>query len=207
MVDPLSCPATGTTINEEPLVHVIESVLTPDECQTIIDVAKPHMKRAVVSSGKGGVESPGRSGANHWVKHNTSPEIHSIVERISEIVGMPLSHAESLQVIYYSETQQYRPHFDAYDLDSESGKRCTANGGQRLITALIYLNDVEKGGGTVFPKIEQTVDAKQGRMVVFHNCHKETNTRHPHSVHGGLPVDSGEKWACNLWFRENARNT
>ena len=27
-------------------------------------------------------------------------------------------------------------------------------------------------------------------------------TRHPKSLHGGSPVWGGEKWACNLWFRQ-----
>jgi prolyl 4-hydroxylase len=29
-------------------------------------------------------------------------------------------------------------------------------------------------------------------------------TRHPKSLHGGSPVWGGQKWACNLWFRQHA---
>ena len=201
----LPIPSEGKTLHTEPLIHVMDDVLSQEECAHIISVAEPHMKRGVVSSAEGGVESAGRTGSVHWVKHNTTPIVQGIIDRISTIVGVPTSHAESLQVIYYGETQQYKPHFDAYDLNSESGKRCTANGGQRLVTALIYLNDVQGGGGTIFPKAEQQVSSSQGRMVVFHNCYEGTNERHPHSLHGGMPVEAGEKWACNLWYRESEK--
>ena len=44
---------------------------------------------------------------------------------------------------------------------------------------------------------------EQGKIVVFHDCYKGTDTPHPNSFHGALPVLKGEKWAFNLWFRKN----
>ena len=41
--------------------------------------------------------------------------------------------------------------------------------------------------------------------MLFHNLadHEVVDmTRHPKSLHGGSPVWGGEKWACNLWFRQ-----
>ena len=77
-----------------------------------------------------------------------------------------------------------------------------AKGGQRLITSLIYLEGVDEGGGTTFPRLNLDVQAVRGNMLLFHNCEPFSNIRHPASLHGGQPVLSGEKWACNLWFRE-----
>jgi len=201
----LQAPKEGMKIYNEPLVFVIDDVLSLEDCQHIIETAKPYMKSAVVSAAKGGVESTGRTGTVHWVKHDATPKISQIIDRISQMVGAPKSHAESLQVIYYGKTQQYKPHFDAYDLTTDVGKRCTENGGQRLLTALLYLNEVEGGGSTIFPKVNRIVTPKPGRAVVFHNCYENTNIRHPNSLHGGGPVEKGEKWACNLWYRENIR--
>ena len=65
----------------------------------------------------------------------------------------------------------------------------------------MYLNDVEEGGGTGFQTINKMVDAKKGRMVVFENVNKD-NIRYKRSLHAGLPVIKGEKWAFNLWLRE-----
>ena len=79
-------------------------------------------------------------------------------------------------------------------------------GGPRLLTALCYLNDVEEGGGTNFPRLNLTVEAKKGRIVVFENTLKNTNKKHPLSEHAGMPVLKGEKYAFNLWFRECPAN-
>lgn len=192
----------GQQVNDEPIVYVFEDFLQDPEMAELIAAAKANLQRAVVSDDKAGKVSPGRTGQNCWVRHRQTAVIASLCDRISTLVDIPLTHAESLQVIHYGETQEYRPHFDAWDAGTERGQRCMERGGQRLVTCLLYLNDVEAGGGTCFPKLDMEVRAIKGRMVLFHNCHAGTALRHPASLHGGLPVEAGEKWACNLWFRE-----
>ena len=140
---------TGTRLHDEPLIHVFDDFLTPAECAHLRTLGEPGQTRAVVSSGNQGVTSTGRTNGVAWVPHKASPTSHRIALRISQLVGLPLVHAESFQVIHYAQTQEYRPHFDAYDPSTERGKRCCARGGQRLVTVLAYLNDVAQGGGTV----------------------------------------------------------
>jgi prolyl 4-hydroxylase len=57
------------------------------------------------------------------------------------------------QVGRYLTTQQYLPHYDAFNLDEADGARFASNGGQRTVTALVYLNDVSSGGHTSFPHL------------------------------------------------------
>lgn len=192
----------GNPVNSNPVICVFEDFLSESEIEHILSAAKSEMKRAKVSSAKTGVESPGRSGSNCWVRHDYDAVIQELCTRLAEVVGIGLENAESLQVVHYAQDQQYAPHYDAWDADTERGQRCLANGGQRLVTCLLYLNDPLAGGGTCFPKLDMEVRAKKGRMVLFHNCYEESVLRHPSSLHGGLPVTGGEKWACNLWFRE-----
>jgi hypothetical protein len=40
------------------------------------------------------------------------------------------------------------------------------------------------------------VTPKSGRLLVFHNCHLNSSTRHPDSNHAGKPVERGEKCAA-----------
>jgi prolyl 4-hydroxylase len=192
----------GQRVNGDPIVYVFEGFLREAEITDLIAAAQSNLHRAVVSDSKSGSISAGRTGQNCWVSHRQTQAIGELCDRIAQIVGLPLAQAESLQVIHYAETQEYKPHFDAWDPATERGKRCMERGGQRLVTSLLYLNDVAAGGGTCFPKLDMEVRALQGRMVLFHNCYPGTNQRHPESLHGGLPVEAGEKWACNLWFRE-----
>ena len=185
----------------DPLVGVRDNVISPIECAYLIELAKPHIKRAGVVLDEGYKESDGRTGSNHWLKYDEDDVVKSIGQRISDIVGLPLAHAESMQIIHYGPEQEYRPHFDAFNLSLPKGQRAAKWGGQRLVTALVYLNTVEAGGATQFPKLGVTVPAHPGRMVIFHNTTQDISGPHPLSLHAGMPVEAGEKWAFNMWFR------
>jgi len=193
---------TGREVNAEPLVCVFEDFLSASEMEELLSAAKPKLTPALVSSADSGVVSTGRTGSTCWIPLNHNKTIADLVLRIADIVGISLENAESLQVVHYGPTQEYSPHYDAWVAESDSGKRCMERGGQRLVTCLLYLNDVAEGGGTSFPKLDMEIRAKKGRMVIFHNCQPGQTLRHPNSLHGGMPVIEGEKWACNLWFRE-----
>lgn len=195
---------SGQQLSDTLPVYLFEDFLSPQQAQMIIEAATSRMERATVSASTGGVTSKGRTGQNCWIPHDHNPELLALAQRISQLVEIDLVQAESFQVIHYDESQQYVAHYDAWDEASERGIRCMQRGGQRLVTCLIYLNTVSQGGATGFPKLNLEVPARQGQMVVFHNCTTGTNQRHPDSLHGGLPVVEGEKWAVNLWFREKA---
>lgn len=193
---------TAVVVNQEPYVALFDDYLSSLEIDTLKVMARAQFKQALVSGAAGGVASAGRSGRNCWIKHHANRVVSGLSVRMSKLVGIPLSHAESLQMIHYQPTQEYAAHFDAWDPETERGQRCMKKGGQRLVTCLLYLNDVDTGGATGFPALGFNLAARRGRMVMFYNCYSGSNKRHPHSLHGGLPVQRGEKWACNLWFRE-----
>lgn len=189
--------------SSEPVVAVRNNVISPIECAYLIELAKPHIKRAGVVLDEGFKPSEGRTGSNHWLKYDEDDVVKSIGQRIADIVGLPLENAESMQIIHYGPEQEYRPHFDAFNLSLARGQKAAQWGGQRLVTALVYLNKVEGGGATQFPKLGITVPASPGRMVIFHNTTEDISGPHPLSLHAGMPVEAGEKWAFNLWFRHH----
>lgn len=192
-------------LNDDPLIQVIDHFISAETCDYFIQKGEPKLARALVSGDTGGKLSSGRTGSNCWLSFKDDARLNDVSKEISEYIDIPLEHAEKMQLIYYGSGQEYRPHFDAFDLKSDRGIRCAKNGGQRLVTALLYLNDVPKGGGTIFPKLNITVKAKKGRVLLFENTLLNVSTRHPLSLHGGLPVEEGEKWAVNLWFRQFPR--
>ncbi|GAB5499004.1 MAG: hypothetical protein PsegKO_13150 [Pseudohongiellaceae bacterium] len=198
---------TGEQVNTEPRVVVFEDFLSELEIEQLLNAAQSKLKQALVSSADAGVESPGRTGRNCWIPHGYNAVIEDLAQRVADIVGIPLEFAESLQVVHYQQSQQYAPHYDAWDAATERGQRCMAKGGQRLLTCLLYLNEPDSGGGTSFPNLDMEVRARKGRMLLFHNCHQGSTVRHPDSLHGGMPVLQGEKWACNFWFREQQYQT
>ena len=193
-----------TILSKDPYVATYNNILSDKECQHFIDISRDSLKRSLVSSDTKGFVSGGRTGSNTWIRHNHDEITKEVGERIAKIVGMPLENAEAFQVIYYGITQEYRRHYDSWVHDgSEKTRRCMALGGARMKTALCYLNDVSKGGGTKMTKLDITVPAEKGKLLVFHNTVSDTDhTRHELSEHAGLPVEEGEKFAFNLWFKE-----
>lgn len=193
-----------TVMCESPLVEEHYNVLTHDECDHFIEISKKDLKRALVSDNTNGVISQGRTGSNTWLKHDHDKITKRVAERIAKIVGLPLENAEKFQIIHYDVSQEYRPHFDSWVHDgSDKTHRCMKWGGARLTTALCYLNNVSKGGGTKMTKLDITISAEKGKVLVFNNTvGMDDHTRHELSEHAGLPVEEGEKFAFNLWFRE-----
>lgn len=191
----------GTQLADDPVVWVIDDFLSAEEQSHVVGIAAPRLEAAKVTSTRVNTTSTARTGSVAWVRYADSPMVQGIIHRVSDLVGIPPHHAESMQVVHYGETQEYRPHFDGWQLDTEKGRVRTENGGQRVLTALMYLNEPAGGGGTNFPKLDLEVEARPGRLVIFHNIADEATNLHDKSLHGGMPVTDGEKWACNLWYR------
>jgi len=196
-----------TYLSSDPEIYIIDNFLSENQCDHMINKSKERLKRALVAGNNIGYVSKGRSGKNCWMPHNIDKIFSEIAEKISNLVDYSLNNAESFQVIYYDTDQQYRNHYDAWKFDnSDKSARCLLRGGQRMVTALVYLNDVEFGGETRFTKLDINVKAKKGRLLVFHNCLKDSNVVHPLTEHAGMPVIKGEKYAFNLWFRQQSKN-
>jgi prolyl 4-hydroxylase len=197
-------PVNENILSKDPHVATYNNMLSNEECQHFIDISRESLKRALASEDNKGVVSSGRTGSNTWIKHDHDEITQRVGERIAKIVGMPLENAEAFQVIYYGITQEYRQHYDSWVHDgSDKTHRCMNKGGARMKTALCYLNDVTKGGGTKMTKLDITISAEKGKLLVFHNTVSNIDhTRHKLSEHAGLPVEEGEKYAFNLWFRE-----
>jgi len=195
-----------TILSREPLIYFIDDVLSDEECEYFINLGKPKLKQALVSGDNQGYKSQGRTGSNCWIEHNHDSITTQIHQRISDLVGYPAENAESYQLIHYDETQKYEYHKDSFPMTlNEKSKRCMSIGGQRLLTALVYLNNVEEGGETDFKNANVSISPKRGRMAVFENTQKGTLIPDEKSLHSGRPVIKGEKYAFNLWFRHLPR--
>ena len=93
--------------------------------------------------------------------------LHEVSKRLSIMVQMPIRNAESFQLVYYTKGAEYQEHCDAFNYDLPEGKKHWEPGGQRMITALAYLNDVEDGGGTGFPKLDIEISPNKGDVLVL----------------------------------------
>ncbi|MFE5320248.1 2OG-Fe(II) oxygenase [Paenibacillus sp. NPDC056579] len=190
--------------NEEPRVAKYENVLSGWECRQLIEMARNQLQPAQVIGEKEVITSEFRKSEFAWFTHQANDVVKQVTERVASIMGHPLHYAENLQVARYGVGGRFGAHLDTYDLSSVAGKRFYEEGGQRLYTALMYLNDVEQGNGgeTYFPNLNFEVAPTEGTLLLFHNCYPNSATPHPLSMHGSRELKTGEKWIATLWFRD-----
>jgi hypothetical protein len=93
-------------------------------------------------------------------------------------------------------------HYDAFNLEQEDGRRFAANGGQRTVTVLVYLNDVTQGGHTAFPNLKLQVQPRQGMALVFFPATVNGGLDRQ-ALHAALPaVDT--KYVSQIWIRQGS---
>lgn len=184
-----------------PRVVLLGNVLSPHECAELIDTARGRLKRSATFNATTGQNEAhqSRTSDGTYLPTACTPLVARIEQRIAELAGWPLDHAEPLQVLHYGPGAEYKPHYDYFDPDGPGAEAALRHGGQRVATLVTYLNTPLRGGATTFPDAGLEFAAVQGNAVFFSydRAHPSTKT-----LHAGAPVLEGEKWVLTRWFRE-----
>ncbi len=185
---------------KSPDLFVVDDFITSAECLELIELAKSKLARSTVVDDKTGqpVEHTARTSSGAFFTKAETPLVAEVERRISQRVGIPVENGEGLQVLRYEVGQEYKPHHDYFEQRADSQVDHLKNGGQRVLTFLVYLNTPELGGATCFPDVGLEVAARQGRALSFSYAPNPASK----SLHGGMPVLRGEKWVITKWFRE-----
>ncbi|GLT39299.1 hypothetical protein SLA2020_134970 [Shorea laevis] len=215
----------------QPRAAIYHNLLSKQECEHLINLAKPHMQKSVVVDGKSGMgkESSVRTSSSSSLPRGRDEIIQNIEERSAKFTFIPVEKGEAFQVLHYDVGQKYDLHCD-YFTDGFNPR----NGGNRMATLLMYLSDVEKGGETVFPAARGnflakcgnqglSVKPKMGDALLFWNMKPEgfANMSTPRlhsflsyilgmfvqsfylSCPGSCPVIKGNKWVATKWMPVN----
>ena len=185
----------------DPNIVVIGDFLSPEECDGLIEGAKPRMARSLtVATKTGGEELNADRTSNGMFYTRAENELIARIERrLAQLTRWPVENGEGLQILHYRPGAEYKPHYDYFDPNEPGTPTILKRGGQRVATIIMYLHEPEKGGGTTFPDVKLEVAPKRGNAVFF-----SYNRAHPSSksLHGGAPVIAGEKWIATKWLRE-----
>jgi prolyl 4-hydroxylase len=190
---------------ERPQLIVFADVLSPQECEELIERSRHRLKRSTTVNPATGKEDVirNRTSEGIWHQRGEDPFIEKLDRRIASLMNWPVENGEGLQILRYGPTGEYRPHFDYFPPDQPGSAVHTAQGGQRVATLVIYLNDVADGGETIFPEAGISVAARQGGAVYFRYMNGQRQLD-PLTLHGGAPVLGGDKWIMTKWVRERA---
>ena len=189
---------------KQPQVILLGNVLSMEECDAIVAHCGTRYTRSTVTAEADGasVVHEGRTSEMAFIQRGEAEVAERIERRLAALAHWPVDCGEPFQLQKYGITQEYRPHFDWLDPDSPGHRSHLLRGGQRLATFILYLSDVEEGGGTVFPNIGLEVFPKKGNALFFLN----TNINHQpdqQTLHGGSPVVNGTKIIANKWLRQS----
>ncbi|CAA6663246.1 unnamed protein product [Spirodela intermedia] len=196
-------------ISWEPRAFVYHNFLSKEECEHLINLAKPYMQKSTVvdsSTGKS-TDSRVRTSSGMFLRRGQDKVIQAIEKRIADFTFIPVEHGEGLQVLHYEVGQKYEPILTTSSIN--------------LTPRMGSASDVEEGGETIFPasKVNSSslsyyselsecakkglaVKPKRGDALLFWSMRPDA-TLDPSSLHGGCPVIQGNKWSSTKWMHLN----
>ncbi len=184
-----------------PRIVLFGNLLSAEECEQLIALARPRMARSLtVATRTGGEEvNDDRTSNGMFFQRGENALVQRIEARIGRLLNWPVENGEGLQVLQYRPGAEYKPHYDYFDPAEPGTPSILKRGGQRVGTLVMYLAEPAKGGGTTFPDIHLEVFPKRGHGVFFSYDRPHPSTR---TLHGGAPVLAGEKWIATKWLRQ-----
>jgi prolyl 4-hydroxylase len=122
--------------------------------------------------------------------HSEDLVVNALNRRIAAATGTSAGQGEPLQLLRYTPGGEYRAHMDA--LPGEAN--------QRILTALLYLNEDYEGGETAFLRTGLSYKGRLGDALLFRNV-TGGGRPDPKSLHAGRPVERGTKLIASRWIR------
>ena len=186
---------------ENPRIVVLGNLLSDEECDALIELAKPRLARSLTVATKTGGEevNEDRTSNGMFFQRGEHEVVRRLEARLARLLDWPEENGEGLQILHYRPGAEYKPHYDYFDPVEPGTPTILKRGGQRVATIVMYLAEPDKGGGTTFPDVNLVVAPKRGNAVFFSYDRPHPVTR---TLHGGAPVLEGEKWIATKWLRE-----
>ncbi|MBS8266506.1 2OG-Fe(II) oxygenase [Mesobacillus boroniphilus] len=177
---------------EEPLIVILGNVLSDEECDVLMKLSKEKLQRSKIGNTREVDQL--RTSSSTFIEDTENEVVARVEKRISQIMGIPNEHGEGLQILNYKIGQEYKAHFDFFSSNVSN---------PRISTLVMYLNDVEQGGETYFPKLNFSVSPQKG-MAVYFEYFYDNQALNDLTLHGGAPVVIGDKWAATQWMRRKS---
>lgn len=186
-----------------PRLVLLDEFVDAQEPEQLIAWATPQLAPTahLALDGSGAVTSARRtSEGTRATRRGETACAERIDRRIEALTGIPASHGEPLQVLRYVEGAEYEPHHDFFSEAELALDARFAEGGQRIATLLLYLNDGFSGGETSFPELQLDVHPRRGAALYF--AYSDGTSVDRRLRHAGREVRAGQKWIAVKWLRE-----
>lgn len=189
-----------------PQLCLLGNFLSGDECDRVIEEARPRLKRSkvLVAGASGDAESQSvqayaRTSEQTAFAPGASELLDRLRLRVALLTRWPDTHMESAQVAHYRPGADFAPHHDYFC--PVAHRALIAREGQRIATVLVYLSTPESGGATAFTDVEVEVFPQKGSALVFAYPEATPASR---TLHAGVPLGAGDKWIATFFLRDRA---
>ena len=184
---------------DDPPVLLIPEYVAVDEAVRLVRASAPRLRPSGVQhTTEEERYTDSRTSESVFLHHRSAP---TLMERAETLVGLPRTHFEWPSVTRYRVGDRFGTHIDAFNLETESGRRAAGRGGQRVATLLIYLSECA-GGVTRFPLLGVDVTPRTGSALLFFPGFTDGNIDHA-LQHSAEPPTCGEKWVAQIWVRQH----
>nr|XP_036671574.1 prolyl 4-hydroxylase subunit alpha-2-like isoform X1 [Drosophila suzukii] len=195
-------PIKVEELNLDPPINIYHNLIHNEEIVLIKALSNPHLRRSTIyTSSDQLIEdfSNFRTSKSMRLKDNAHKIIKNLNQRVMDVTGLSVVESEDLQISNYGIGGHFSEHQDS--VPSTDSKKYWISG-NRIITALYYLSDVDLGGETVFPFLDLRVPTQKGSLLVWYNL-LLNGTSDWRAAHISCPVLMGDKWIATKWFREH----
>ena len=153
----------------QPVIALLDGLFSDEECDELIRLSRVKLQRSTIVDPVTGQHQviDDRSSFGTFFTLNENAFIAKLDTRIAEVMHWSIENGEGLQILNYKVGGEYKTHFDYFPPEDQGSAAHIAKGGQRVSTLVIYLNDVEQGGETIFPNMQLSVVPKKGSAVYF----------------------------------------
>jgi prolyl 4-hydroxylase len=189
-------------LSHRPKVVVYENAMSKYFCKLVVQAYKNKFERSQVmntTTGRTEVDEDYRTSSSCIMKW-THPLSRLMIHKVCKLMDVEAQQCELITLTKYETGQQYKKHCDYFTqkiIDENPNIQLIGN---RIATAIIYLQACEEGGHTSFPKLGISVPPTTGNILSFwYNYNSRTNESTSHS---GDIVEKGTKYIATVWIRQ-----
>jgi len=200
----IDSPCEPEHLSRSPRAMAFRGLVDPVICQRLIELSTHRQAAAEIYDLTSGTKRTDPMRTNRRAPFSPV-DIELLLQlvrmRIGKIIDTPVDTFEFPEVLHYRVGERYKLHVDFFHVAVPRFAEHVRIHGQRVKTALVYLNDDYEGGTTSFPKLGLGFRGAVGDALVFHNV-DDSGAGDMRTLHEGSPPSAGEKWLLSQWIRD-----
>lgn len=203
LADALDPPA-AEAISIAPRLFWVHGIAPPAACDWLVRRATGRLDLATVydpASGRLDAQEIRTNSLFEFDLAETDLVVLWLRHRIARALALSQDRLEPSNVLHYAPGQRFGRHFDFLQPRAPALAQELATRGQRIATALVYLNDAYEGGETEFSMLGKTYRGGVGDGLFFWNV-DPAGAPDVNTLHAGLPTTQGEKWLFSQFVRD-----